>query len=737
MSESESGSRPLPNFSLAFQQMASFVAIAKTRNSSEVLDELVQQCFVILPNEPFRSPSDLATAIHTLFGIRLAEREVGLSITRLTNRGRLIVIPGEQLALAPGVREALEVRIADAKRLEEEVKAAWLTQVAARYPELETTRLWKALRTYLAGAFRRHGIQAVALLDPQAEIAREHHASLATILESAINELFEETQRSAARESISSFISTVRSDRKRAEYIAQLADGAFNYFSLAVAPEVSEKLRGKLNNLVLFLDTNFLFGLLQLHVNPQVDVSAELLDVIQEFKLPFILRYHEATTREMSNTLYYFGGELRKRKWPLHISRAAVQSGALSGIELRYHQKNSERSIEVDDFLSPYEHWDILLKDRGIDIYRVESSDQRLRARADLEVDYKDFLARVRREKPYEAIQHDMAVLETVRSMRSNAKTTLDAGAILVTCDYYLCRFDWESSRVEGKPNCAVLPSLLWQILRPFVSDSQEFDQAFAETFALPEFMLTRGGAERAASRMLSILAGYRDIPEETAAKMLTNDLLLAELQTKKTDEEFAEAVESALAQENVALLEEKAALERQLSVEKTQREARERELNTTAQILQEKEKALAQQEKALLEKENALRSLEQQTMAQNQEVRETVQQGLKEQREEQEAEARIQAAERWALRTVKIASIITGVLLVLVFEITVNSVLPWEWLLKHPNSFGLQGCIGLMTFFFILGAWVKPWRKVLWVVGVFGVLFVALQIVGGPAKAP
>lgn len=737
MSESENRSWSLPNFSLAFQQVASFVAIAKTRNSAEVLDELVQQCFVILPNEPFRSPSDLATAIHALFGIRLAEREVGLSITRLTNRGRLIVIPGEQLALDPGVREALEARIADAKRLEDEVKAAWLAQIVARHPELEVTKLWTALKTFLAGAFRRHGIQAVALLDPQAEIAREHHASLSTIRESAISDLFEEAHRSAARESISSFISAVRSDRKRGEYIAQLADGAFNYFSLTVAPEVSEKLRGQLSKLVLFLDTNFLFGILQLHANPQVDVSAELLDVIQKFKLPFMLRYHEATTREMYNTLYYFGGELRKRKWPQSISRAAVQSGALSGIELRYHQKHSERSIEVDDFLSPYDHWDILLKDRGIDIYRVESSDQRLRARADLEAAYKAFLGRLRREKPYDAIQHDMSVLETVRSLRSNAKSTLDAGAILVTCDYYLCRFDWESSRDDGKPNCAVLPSLLWQILRPFVSNSQGFDQAFAETFALPEFMLTRGGAERAASRMLSILAGYQDIPEETAAKMLANDLLLAELQTKKTDKEFAEAVESALANENAVLLEEKAALEGQLSVEKEQREARGRELNTTAQILREKERAQAQQEKVLQEKENALRSLGRQNVKQNQEVRETVQQVLDEQRKNQEAEARSQAAERSALRTSKKASIIIGVLLVLVFEITVNSVLRWEWLLSHPNSFGLQGCISLMTFFVILGTWVKPWRKVLWVVGVFGALLVALQIVGGPAKAP
>jgi len=744
MSDSVQDSGSSPNFSQAFQQMASFVAISKTRNAAEVLDELVLQCFVILPEEPFGSHLDMVNAIHVLFGIRLPERHVALAISRLTSRGRLVLIAGDKLILGSGIREALEVRVADAKRLEEDVKTTWLAQIAVRHPQLETKTLWTALKDYLAGAFRRHGIQAVALMDPEAEIAKEHHASLTTILNSVTREAFQETDRAAAGEAISSFISTVRSDGKRGEYIAQLADGAFNYFSLTVAPEVSEKLRGKLNKLVLFLDTNFLFGILQLHANPQVDVSTELMEVIEKFKLPFVSRYHEATIREMSNTLYHFGGELRKQKWPRKISSAAVKSGALSGIEFRYHQKNAEQPIEVDDFLSPYTHWEILLKDRGIDVYRVESTDRRLRARADLEADYRSFLESVRREKPYEAIQHDMAVLQTVRSLRSNARSTLDAGAILVTCDYYLYRFDWESSRNEGQPNCAVLPSLLWQILRPFVSDSQGFDQAFAETFALPEFMLTRGAAERAASRMLSILAGYRDIPEETAAKMLANDFLLAELQTKKTDQDFADAVESALVEENAVLLEEKAALARQLVVEKEQREARERDLERSAKALEEKEKALADQQRSLREKESALDALEQQNAQKNREVRETAEQVFREQRAKEDAEIRSKEllqqatkAEQQLLRFKKIASVVTAVLIVVVFEVTINWLVQWDWLLNHPNSFGLQGCISLMAFFAVLGAWVKEWRNVLWVVGLFGVLFVTLQIIGGQKKAP
>src|SRR5437588_746295 len=100
----------------------------------------------------------------------------------------------------------------------------------------------------------------------------------------------------------------------------------------------------------------------------------------------------------MDNTLFYFGSELKKQKWPQKISRAVVASDSLSGIELRYHSKNADQPVAVDDFLAPYQHWQILLKDKGIDVYNTNVSEEQLRARADLESDYKDYLQSVQRE---------------------------------------------------------------------------------------------------------------------------------------------------------------------------------------------------------------------------------------------------------------------------------------------------------------------------------------------------
>jgi hypothetical protein len=442
----------------------------------------------------------------------------------------------------------------------------------------------------------------------------------------------------------------------------------------------------------------------------------------------------------MSNTLHYFGKELSRQKWPQKISRAIVSSGALSGVELRYHSKNSEQPLSVDDFLAPLQHWQILLKDKGIDIYNTDSSETRLLARANLEADYKDYLKKAHREKPPEAIQHDMAVLETVHSLRTNAKTTLDAGALLVTCDYHLFRFDFESSQGNGRHHSTVLPSLLWQILRPFVADNDAFDKAFAETFALPEFSLGRGGAQRAAARMASILAGYSDIPEETASKMLANDLLIAELQSKRTDAEFAATVESAIATENAQLVEERAALASQLEIAKTTREAKQHELDVAAEQLRAREKSIEEKEQELHRKEETIQHLQIEKTGQAQLAEEAALRALREHQEKEaairratELEQQVTASEARATRVAKISSVLIALLAVGIFELIIRSLSPWAWLLNHPNGYGLEVCIGLMILFGIIGLGVKQWRSTLWVVGCFGILFVMLQILGGP----
>ena len=69
---------------------------------------------------------------------------------------------------------------------------------------------------------------------------------------------------------------------------------------------------------------------------------------------------------------------------------------------------------------------------------------------------------------------------------------------------------------------------LLTTLLFCYKSD---FDRSFAVTFALPEFRAMESKLSEAQQQLSSFLTSYELIPEETAASLLTNGLLMERFQ--------------------------------------------------------------------------------------------------------------------------------------------------------------------------------------------------------------
>lgn len=735
------------NFSVAFEQIANFVAIAQTRDYNETIRHLILQCFVVLPQEHFHNANQIAVAIDTLFGIQIAIDQIQHGIDRLQS-DMILTRPGHSnYAISSEAWSSIQKRIDEANALEEKVKRAFLDESIRKYPKLQPEQFWSALKRYLSRAFRRHGLQAISLLDPNVDSTPEYSESLSFLLNDLLDDVFEPDMRQSARDAIACFFAKIGQSPDRSAYILQLADGSFNYFSLVIAPDVADQLRNELNDLTLFLDTNFLFSILDLHESQFIQVSNKLIAAIKKHGFPFNLRYHEATIDETIGTIYHFGDILRSRHWSQAISRAAIRSNKISGIELKYHHKNAETSIDVDVFLKPYEHADELLKKKGILIYKQTGN--RLQERSDLIYDYSVFLKSKKKVKGYEAINHDATVLDTVRQLRSNSRSSLEAKALLLTCDYFLYKFDWEKSRANGGMACTVLPNTFWQILRPYIPPDVDFDKAFAETFSLPEFRTISSGTAKAASKMLSILASYKDLPEDTAAKMLSNDLLLDRLKATESDEQANEYVESALAEENASLLEERAALARQLEKEKVEREDTEKKLEASrkkmleeqrerheiektgiAQVVEEKQKEVTAMEAAVL-KERTLAAVATDEALREKNARVTA---------EERAQGAVTAkadAEKTANRFKALTGTLVGVILIVVFEFVAYSG-PLAWLANHPNSYGLQGAIDIAAMLLSLGLFRSDWRKACWgSSGAVAIIFIILSLLGGPQNGP
>jgi hypothetical protein len=679
--------------STGFQQMCSLAAISNIRSPEESLRELIVHTILTFEGESLCTANDVSGILLTMFGIEAPNHQIEEALDRLIKDGRVHKPMGTNYVLTDECKKNVQARIEQSQNLQRQIHDEWMEEISNKYVGFPVNLAWNALQTYLAKAFLRHGIQAVAFLDSSIELPQEYVESLSSILNDTVKFHFDSKYWTIAKEAISGFLSKASGNQNRTQYITECADGAFNYFSLMVSPDIATNYREKINPLVIFCDTNFLFGILDLHVNPQVEISQKLLQVISEHKLPLHLKYHERTLEEAIDTINYYAGELKKCKWPQSLSKAAIKSPYISGITLKYHQKNVELGIDVDSFLRPYQHIDVLLTEKRIDEYKP--LENRLAERGILQEEYISFLKSIHRIKPDGSIIHDVAVLDCVRSIRDNTVTTLDVGALLLTCDYILYRFDSDKRQRSKALGSVVLPNILWQIIRPFIPASRDFDKSFAETFAVPEFRTIGSGAVRACSKMLNLLASYKDFPEETAARLLSNDLLIDHLRAVENDDQFQEQVESAILADNQTLIEECAALEKQVNLLKTDKGQVEKELK------QQKEEA----EKLIVDKSNA--------------------------------QNKVQIAEARTFLVLKVASIVIALFISLLFLVVINNVWRWDWLLNHPNSYCLQGCLCFMLIFGIVGLCVKQWRKSLWGVGVFGVLFVILHNLGGPAKTP
>ena len=719
------------NFSLTFEQMCNFAAITKTQDADETLRQLIQLCLVILPDEKFESASRIMEAM-ALFDLQFSEQQVQAGLNRLIAQGRILQPTDTYFTVPDSDRTQLQTRIREVKALEERVRQEWLEEISNRFPILETDQAWKALQGHLASVFRNHGIQAIALLDPSIFTPPEQVENLSSLLNDALKGLFLPEQRATAYDAISSFLATIGEHAERAKYITQLGDGVFTYFSLTVEPEVARHFHKKLSQLTLFFDTNFLFQICNFYgTGPQKEASYELLRIVQRHKFPFKLRYHQVTRQEMRSTIDHYGAILRSGQ-----SRSIPTS-----IELVFHELNARTGIDVDTFLKPYEHFDVFLTDKNILIHRMQA--QRRSEHTPLQQEYRRFLEVRGKFKGEESLKHDITLLEAVHQLRSKAKSSLEAGALLVTLDMSLYRFDWEMSRIQGRRACVVLPDHFMQVLRPFVPSDSDFDRSFAATFALPEFRAMESKLSEAQQQLFSYLTSYEFIPEETAASLLTNGLLMERLHKVENDEELQKDVESAMVYENAALLEEKAVLEKLLERAEAERAAKEKQLEQE-KIEAEQMKTRAEQAEQLLRQQaKELASVKKQVGRQGSgeskqqkiQVDQALELAAREKHAREEAEKRAeqetslrQKTEQRAHIYATVASIMFSIILIAVFELLI-SLIPGAGFTRYRNRYGLQAAVDSLLLFITVGFFHPHRRSWFWGVGALALLGTILQL--------
>ncbi|MGX1092997.1 hypothetical protein RKD47_003678 [Streptomyces albogriseolus] len=353
------------------------------------------------------------------------------------------------------------------------------------------------------------------------------------------------------------------------DYVSELVNSTFNFLALGLDDETRGSLIENTPALTIFVDTNVIYSVIGAHANPHDAISAELFNLLQENQLPFKVFYHEKTLNELEKTMLAAGDRLRQLHYTPALSRARLSyPRAMSSIEMRYHQLNSEVATSVDIFLGRYSNLPLLLAQQGFTIFREsDTSQEESRKRAELVAEYKAYIADKypsHREKHYATLDHDVAVwLATANRQKPKGKGPIFSGALLVSADNMFRRFDRDIlSPVYGSGTWVVTrPDTLARALRLFLSSNRQSDAAFSQIFAMPEFRGIGQNRNEIVSRVAAYLATYADLPEETAIKLLANDLLMSRVKdADRRDGAFERLIQEEIVRENESLLEEREA---------------------------------------------------------------------------------------------------------------------------------------------------------------------------------
>lgn len=474
----------------------------------------------------------------------------------------------ETYALNSDLRRDIIGGIAKCEQLEVRAQESWLSEVEHLVSEVPSDAMWSCLIAYAGKAFLSHGLDALRLLDEDNDGFKELPAGETpeALLKAAMedtrldDDIFPETS-----EAVRIFFDGKNEDR--VSYIAELVSGTFNFLALNLDDETRGSLLASIPALTIFVDTNVIYGIIDAQSDPLGSVAIDLFRVLRENKLPFQLYYHEKTLRELEYTISAIGARLRRRQWSPSLSRAMLtRQNMISSIEVRYHEINSRVPTAVDVYLGRFSNIPLLLAEYNISIFRegVTSQDEDYK-RGQLVAEYKAFLAEHSKghfEKPYKALDHDITIWMAAADRQiPKKKGPLFSGALIVSADHVFRRFDRDVlSREFGSGTWIVTrPDTLLQAVRPFVSTGQNSDVAFARLFATPEFRSLGRNYLPVVDRVASYLATYDNLPEETATKLLANDMLMHRLKAHAdSGDEFERLIQEELVRENELLVKER-----------------------------------------------------------------------------------------------------------------------------------------------------------------------------------
>lgn len=424
-----------------------------------------------------------------------------------------------------------------------------------------------------------------------------------------------ENNRNSIKSAIIDFLNPEDNDIRT--YIFQILNAYFFLEASHLKQDTIEKLSKipkEMPEFIIYVDTNFLFSILELHENPSNEAAKSLLQLIKALGEKVKIHFYMAPSslEEAKSAINNAKSHLHELRLTPKLAKAALNFD-LSGLVKRYAQVIIEAgtTISPDAYFDPYlQNFKIITEKKGI-IFD-ETSFEELEKNSDIrnEIGYQaDYDNEQRREKAksHREWTHDILFWYYIKSKRpANCESPFNAKYWIITVDYSFITWDILKKREMNKdiPIC-IHPTTLTQMLQFWIPRTDQFEKTMMSTLRLPFlFQDFDRESEQVTLDILDTLSRFENIDDlsvETITLILLDEALRLKILNPTKKKEVSERIREILIEKQKQTAKALIISSKRSSQLRTDMEDKNKTIQSLTDSLEKTQDELAEQKKALL----------------------------------------------------------------------------------------------------------------------------------------
>lgn len=346
------------------------------------IQNIIISTFGVNKNSP-QNEGDIFKNLKSELNSNFDKNRISTQIETLKNKQQLIKVSDDLFILSEEVYSEFQTSFTEQKEIEFEAEKRFNELWHKLYPETSAKKLWNDLNeSLIIPLIREIGAKTYELISGENTISIEQYGQFQKFVNKYNgNKSIVQTLLLNYFDFKNIFVKKYILHQLNAYFFIESAN-----LNTAAIEEVYSLSKSQVN-LKIFVDTNFLLTLLDLHDNPSNEAAFSLVELINEIKNKVKVKFYvlPVTIFEFQNLIQRFKDYLKRTKPSLNQAIAAENTDDFSGIIKRYFQKCHKKHtmLNIDDYFDPYlDNFTVNIRKHGLEIQQDNmenySTDQRV-----------------------------------------------------------------------------------------------------------------------------------------------------------------------------------------------------------------------------------------------------------------------------------------------------------------------------------------------------------------------